>query len=179
MAALRRLLGLPRMPQLQLRFRATTSATGRPGLGAVLAAAATAGAVIGGAATAVAAEPNPFDGVSAQFSAPGHGSGGGRRSIRQNRVLAPRHRVILGEWPIISAFGANDPRAITLEALFEHCKAAGYDGIEIGPSMTEFIPWFPQGTPHDERVRKVREIATRTVRTNSPLSLISFNHQFQ
>ena len=45
----------------------------------------------------------------------------------------------------------QDRRTATLAALFEHCAAAGYDGIEIGPSMTEFIPWFPQGTPHAER----------------------------
>jgi sugar phosphate isomerase/epimerase len=82
--------------------------------------------------------------------------------MRKNRVLADRHRVVLGEWPIISAFGANDPRAATLAALFEHCAKAGYDGIEIGPSMTEFVPWFPKGTPHAERVRAVRALAART-----------------
>jgi hypothetical protein len=56
-----------------------------------------------------------------------------QQPLQSNRVLASHHRVILGEWPIVSALDANDPRTASLEALFEHCATVGYEGMEIGP----------------------------------------------
>ena len=56
-----------------------------------------------------------------------------QQRLQSNRVLASHHRVILGEWPIVSALDANDPRTASLEALFEHCATVGYEGMEIGP----------------------------------------------
>ena len=115
---------------------------------------AAAAAATGGCLAVTLAEPtNPFQHQPAMGGGPGQ---------QQNRVLFHKHRVILGEWPIISAFGANDRRTSTLEALFEYCAEAGYEGIEIGPSMSEFTPWFPVGTPHSERVRRVGAVAART-----------------
>ena len=64
--------------------------------------------------------------------------------------------------PIISARDVNDDRVSTLEGLFAHCAAQGYDGIEIGPSMTEFVPWFDAQASHAERVALVRELVRKT-----------------
>ena len=131
-------------------------------LGAAAAAAGTAAAGVAAAtpnhALATPSEgQNPFSHDSATGAA--HT---GSCKLQANRPLHHRHRVILGEWPIVSAIEAKDPRVATLEALFEHLRDAGYEGVELGPTMSEFIPWFPQGTPHAERVRRVREVAART-----------------
>jgi sugar phosphate isomerase/epimerase len=127
------------------------------------AGAATLGALAVAAAPGLALgeTSNPFhnDSSGSPQSSP---SGTVQQNQQGNRPLHHRHRVILGEWPIVSALIAKDPRVTTLEALFSHLRDAGYEALEIGPTMTEFIPWFPAGTPHAERVRRVKEVAART-----------------
>jgi sugar phosphate isomerase/epimerase len=56
----------------------------------------------------------------------------GGTAMSRNRALAERHRVVLGSWPICGAIAAGDPRAASVEALFAHVRAAGYDGVEQG-----------------------------------------------
>ena len=143
-------------------FGRALSSAGRNARLGLLASGATAATAVGCFGSACQLEPNPFSAAGGTHEPFGRSDSAGGVIQQQNRVLSPKHRVILGEWPIISAVGANDARTATLEALFEYCAEAGYDGVEIGPSMSEFTPWFPVGTPHAERVRRVRALAART-----------------
>ncbi len=46
--------------------------------------------------------------------------------MRANQVLAERHRVVLGGWPLSGAAAAGDARVASIGALFSHCaKAVG------------------------------------------------------
>ena len=89
-----------------------------------------------------------------------------------NRVLAERHRVILGGWPIAGALAAGDPRTASLGALFDHVASAGYDGVERGASA--FAPFFPDRTPAETIVGTVRlEAAKRGIAVCGDLLIVS------
>ena len=68
-----------------------------------------------GGATAAPWTAPPSE-LAARAAAAGHGG------MTTNRVLADRHRVILGGWPISGAIEKGDARAASAAALFDHCK---------------------------------------------------------
>ena len=80
-------------------------------------------------------------------------------SMAANRPLAPRHRVALCGWPIKGARQASDPRVATLHALFEHCRQAGYDGIEVGCDDLKEMGFFSWNTPNHEVAAAVQRDA--------------------
>ena len=80
-------------------------------------------------------------------------------SMAGNRPLAPRHRVALCGWPIKGARQASDPRVGTLHSLFEHCRQAGYDGIEVGCDDLKEMGFFPWSTPNQEVAAAVQREA--------------------
>ncbi len=118
--------------------------------GARLPAAAAAAAAMG-AATAVATPwlARDVGVVSAQADA----------SIGANRPLAPRHRVALCGWPIKGARQSSDPRVATLRSLFNHCREAGYDGIEMGCDDLKEMGFFSWSTPNHEVAAAVQREA--------------------
>lgn len=76
-----------------------------------------------------------------------------------NRPLASRHRVALCGWPIKGARQSSDPRVATLRLLFDHCREAGYDGIEMGCDDLKEMGFFPWDTPNREVVATVQREA--------------------
>lgn len=80
-------------------------------------------------------------------------------SMGANRPLAPRHRVALCGWPIKGARQSSDPRVATLRSLFDHCREAGYDGIEMGCDDLKEMGFFPWHTPNREVAAMVQREA--------------------
>ena len=90
----------------------------------------------------------------------------------ENRVLAERHRVILGGWPVAGAIAAGDARVATLGDLLDHVVAAGYDGLELGAQG--FEGFFAPGTPLETVTRTVRaEASKRGVQICGDLFIVS------
>jgi len=87
-----------------------------------------------------------------------HGGRGGSG----NRVLASRHRVGLCTWPIKGATMIGDPRAESLDAVFRHAAAAGYDGVETGADDVRLYFGYDNSIPDDVIVADVRAAAQRS-----------------
>ena len=85
------------------------------GVGVAAAAAGTAAAsVVVMAPPHASAEPiNPFQPAAAAPRA-GPFEASSPRGLQANRPLHHRHRVVLGEWPIVSAIAAKDPRCVSV-----------------------------------------------------------------
>ena len=91
---------------------------------------------------------------------------------RENRVLAERHRVILGGWPIAGAVAVNDRRVATLADLLDHVVEAGYDGVELG--VQGFEGFFPPNAHVETVIRTVRaEASQRGVQICGDLFIVS------
>ena len=85
------------------------------GVGVAAAAAGTAAAsVVVMAPPHASAEPiNPFQPAAVAPRA-GPFEASSPRGLQANRPLHHRHRVVLGEWPIVSAIAAKDPRCVSV-----------------------------------------------------------------
>ena len=73
-----------------------------------------------------------------------------------NVPLAPRHRVVLTQWPAL-----EDPEngITSIESVFEWAVAHGYDALEF--SLDDFKKKFFPHAPAAEVVRRVQQCTAR------------------
>ena len=79
--------------------------------------------------------------------------------MKENRVLADKHRVVLIGWPIKAAVAAQDPRAHTLDALFGYLAEAGYDGCELTTRDFKTLYFDAERTSSVHVIREVNAAA--------------------
>ena len=77
--------------------------------------------------------------------------------LGNNRILSDMHRVGLVSWTA----GIDDPRVSTVEKLFQHVNASGYDGVEMSPRFFQHDKNYFPSDPISVIVKKVRREAER------------------
>lgn len=60
--------------------------------------------------------------------------------LQSNIVFSGKHQVALCEWAADQCNHNGDPRTASLDALFQHVKASGYDGVEF--SLAKFASYL-------------------------------------